>query len=116
MPTVFDFTGRTAIVTGGANGIGRGIATRLRAAGAKVHVWDLEIFSAVGIFSYRCDVTDPGSISEALAATVSNDGPIDILINNAGSVAGSKSFLESDPRQWRRLIDINLASVFEVSK
>jgi 3-oxoacyl-[acyl-carrier protein] reductase len=116
MPTVFDFSGRTAIVTGGANGIGRGIAKHLKAAGAKVHVWDLETSSADGILSYRCDVTDPDSISEALAATVSNDGAIDILINNAGSGMGSKSVLESDPRQWRKLIDINLVSVFEVTR
>ena len=116
MPTIFDFLGRTAIVTGGANGIGRGIAKRLNAAGAKVHVWDLETFSADGMFSYRCDVTDPDSVAEALAATVANDGAIDILINNAGSVTGSRSVLNSDPRQWRKLIDINLVSVFEVTR
>lgn len=116
MPTIFDFSGRTAIVTGGANGIGRGIARHLKAAGAKVHVWDLETFSAEGVSSHRCDVTDPRAISEALAATVSNDGAIDILINNAGSGVGSRSVLDSDPQQWRKLIDINLMSVFEVTR
>ena len=116
MPTIFDFSGRTAIVTGGANGIGRGIAKHLNAAGAKVHVWDLETFSADGMLSYRCDVTDPDAVAEALAATVANDGAIDILVNNAGSGAGSRSVLDSDPRQWRKLIDINLVSVFEVTR
>jgi len=116
MPTIFDFSGRTAIVTGGANGIGRGIAKHLSAAGAKVHVWDLETFSADGMLSYRCDVTDPDAIAEALAATVAYDGAIDILVNNAGSGAGSRSVLDSDPRQWRKLIDINLVSVFEVTR
>jgi 3-oxoacyl-[acyl-carrier protein] reductase len=116
MPTIFDLAGRTAIVTGGANGIGRGIAERLKAAGAEVHVWDLETSPADGIRSLRCDVTDHRSISEALAATVSNHGAVDILINNAGSVAGSKAVLDSDPHAWRRLIDVNLVSVFEVTR
>jgi 3-oxoacyl-[acyl-carrier protein] reductase len=116
MPTSFDFTGRTAIVTGGANGIGRGIADRLQAAGAEVHVWDLQTLAADGMFSYRCDVTDPRSISEALAATTSNAGAIDILINNAGSAVGSRSVLDSDPRQWRKLLDLNLVSVFEATR
>ena len=116
MSTLFDFSSRTAIVTGGATGIGRGIAERLKAAGAKVHIWDLAAASADGMACHRCDVTDPGSITEALAATVSTGGAIDILINNAGSVAGSKSVLASDPQQWRKLIDINLVSVFEVTR
>ena len=68
------------------------------------------------MYSYRCDVTDPRSISEALAATVARDGAVDILINNAGTVAGSKSVLTSDAEQWRSLIDVNLVSVFEVTR
>ena len=116
MATTFDFTDRTAIVTGGANGIGRGVAMQLQNAGARVHVFDIEPANIDGITSHICDVTDENSVSAAIEAVVSKDNSVDILINNAGSGAGSKPVIESDPQQWKRLIDINLISVFEVTR
>lgn len=116
MTTSFDFSGRTAIVTGGANGIGRGVADGLKAAGATVHVWDLRAASVDGMRAHECDVTDPQSVTDTLSDTLGENGSVDILINNAGSGSGSASVLASDPAQWRRLIDINLVSVFEVTR
>ena len=116
MTTTFDFSGKTAIVTGGANGIGQGVATSLRDAGARVHVLDIEAAKFDGVQSHICDVTDAGSIAQTLRAVTSEDRTIDILVNNAGSGSGSKPVLESDPDQWRWLIDINLISVFEVTR
>ena len=116
MATTFDFSDRTAIVTGGANGIGRGVAMQLQNAGARVHVFDIEPANIDGITSHICDVTDENSVSAAIEAVVSKDNSVDILINNAGSGAGSKPVIESDPQQWKRLIDINLISVFEVTR
>ena len=116
MATTFDFNDRSAIVTGGANGIGRGVAIQLQNAGARVHVFDIEPANIDGITSHICDVTDENSVSAAIEAVVSKDNSVDILINNAGSGAGSKPVIESDPQQWKRLIDINLISVFEVTR
>ena len=116
MATTFDFNDRSAIVTGGANGIGRGVAMQLQNAGARVHVFDIEPANIDGITSHICDVTDENSVSAAIEAVVSKDNSVDILINNAGSGAGSKPVIESDPQQWKRLIDINLISVFEVTR
>ena len=116
MATTFEFNDRSAIVTGGANGIGRGVAIQLRNAGAHVHIFDIEPAKVDGITSHICDVTDVKSVSDAIEAVVSEGKSIDVLINNAGSGAGSKSVIESDPQQWKKLIDVNLISVFEVTR
>lgn len=116
MTTRFDFSGRTAVVTGGARGIGRAIADHLNAAGAEVHVWDIEDADRRDIRMHQCDVTSPASVAAALDNTLSEAGKIDILINNAGSGRGSRSVLDSDPGDWRNLIEINLLSVFDVTR
>lgn len=116
MPTRFDFEGRVAVVTGGAAGIGRAIAEQLEAAGAVVHVWDLAEGAPGGGIFHPCDVTDPASIVAALDATLGATGRIDILVNNAGSGRGSEPVLGSDPMAWRNLIEINLMSVYEVTR
>src|SRR5258705_10947418 len=76
----FDFAGRTAVVTGGAQGIGAAIAKRLQSCGAKVAIWDLD-------GKPRVDVADQASIEAAAKRTVAELGRIDVLINNAG-IAG----------------------------
>ena len=116
MATSFDFTDRTAIVTGGAKGIGWGVASKLRDAGATVHIFDIDNVPSDGVHGHHCDVTDAKSISDALKAVRAKSGAVDILVNNAGSGTGSASVLASDPEKWKWLIDINLTSVFEMCR
>jgi 3-oxoacyl-[acyl-carrier protein] reductase len=116
MPVSYDFSGRSAVVTGGAMGIGRAIAEGLRDAGATVRVWDLAAPSFSGVSYCPVDVTDAASIAAALEATTEAQGRIDMLINNAG-VAGPTLAMESyDPADWRRIVEVNLIGVYEVSR
>ena len=88
--------GKTAIVTGGAAGIGAAIAERFKAEGTKVVVFDLK--SEPGV-----DITDYAAVQKAVAAA----GPVDILVNNAGWDM-FKPFLATDPAFWQKILAINL--------
>ena len=116
---LLNLTGRTAIVTGAATGIGEGIARRLAAAGADVVVADIDTSGAervatdIGGTSLDLDVTDP----DACAAVFADLGDrLDILVNNAGSYHEAGSILDQSVESWRRSIELNLASVFNCSK
>ncbi len=75
----YDLTGRVAVVTGGAQGIGLAVTERLQASGAKVAVWDMQDASS-GDFNTTCDISDMGSVKAALAATESALGPVDVCV------------------------------------
>lgn len=116
MPVSYDFSGRVAVVTGGANGIGREIARRFNQAGARVAVWDLASPDLSGVDGQRVDVTQPDTIAAALEATLSANGGIDILVNNAGYVGPTVSVEAYDPVEWRRLIEVNLIGTYQVTR
>ena len=88
--------GKTAIVTGGAAGIGAAIVERFQGEGAKVVSFDLKGEPPV-------DITDYAAVQKAVAAA----GPVDILVNNAGWDM-FKPFLKTDPAFWQKIIAINL--------
>jgi len=92
---------RTALVTGGAGGLGRAIVGRLRADGLRVIAADLHDVDVV-------DVTDPGSIDALLAGA----GPVDVLVNNAGVAGASADVADYPVEEWRRVLDVNLTGAF----
>jgi NAD(P)-dependent dehydrogenase (short-subunit alcohol dehydrogenase family) len=96
-----DFTGRTAIVTGGAQGIGAAIVQRLEHSGAKVVVWDLD-------GSPKVDVTDPAAIQNALAKI----DRVDVLVNNAGIAGKNMPTVDYPIEEWERVLRVNLTSQF----
>jgi len=105
--------GRTALVTGGASGIGAATARRLAAEGARVAVGDLnldgarEVAAELDGFATELDVTDTASVGRAVAAVTDALGPVDVLVNNAGiSVPGLLH--EVDPAAVQREIAVNL--------
>jgi 3-oxoacyl-[acyl-carrier protein] reductase len=101
----FDFAGRTAVVTGGVQGIGAAITERLRSCGAKVAIWDLD-------GSPRVDVADAGAVQAATERSLRELGRIDILINTAGIAGPSMPVVDYPIGEWKRVIDIDLNGPF----
>ena len=115
MPNSYDLTGKTAIVTGGARGIGRAITERLVASGADVCVWDISAVQFGGVSSTVLDVTQPDQISKALTEIVSRGSRVDILINNAGYLGQLHAFDEHESSDWQRIIEVNLIGMLQVT-
>src|SRR3954470_5483938 len=108
--------GRTALVTGGASGIGAATARRLAAEGARVAVGDLDLDGARAVageidgLATELDVTDTGSIGRAVAAVNDDLGPVDVLVNNAGTDRFG-FFLKTDEALWDFVLGVNLRGV-----
>lgn len=109
------------IVTGGASGIGRAIATRFVAEDADVTVLDLPgaledaDASATGSIARACDVTDEVSVAEAIAAVLDRCGSIEVLVNCAGVVEKSEA-TETTLASWNRVLGVNLTGAFLTSR
>jgi 3-oxoacyl-[acyl-carrier protein] reductase len=124
MPRIYDFRNRIAVVTGGAQGIGRAIAERLLHGGATVWLWDRDIALA------RTTAAELGSIGEAFAVAVDvsdlaevetaakaiNGGRIDILVNNAGISGPNLPTWDYPPPDWAQVLAVNLTGTFNCCK
>jgi 3-oxoacyl-[acyl-carrier protein] reductase len=119
--------GKVAIVTGSSRGIGKAIAERFAAAGAKLTVnWTQgearadEVVEGIKrqggeAISVRADVSRSADVRDLVKATVDRFGRVDVLVNNAG-VMVSKSLLETTEEEWDRTIDVNLKGAYLCSK
>ena len=99
------FTGRRAVVTGGASGIGEAVAKRIAQEGGKVAIWDLN----GGI---KVDISDYASVEKAVTETIKQIGGIDILVNSAGITGPTVPLIEFPIDGWKQVIDINLNGTF----
>ena len=122
MTTRYDFTDRFAVVTGGAQGIGRAVAEVLLSGSAAVAIWDrdkslaeataAELASHGTVAAVDVDVADAASVEQAHAETMRRFGRIDILVNNAGVAGLNAKVAEYPIEEWDRVIAINLRSQF----
>jgi 3-oxoacyl-[acyl-carrier protein] reductase len=117
-----DLKGKTAVVTGGARGIGLAIVQRLLASGAACSLWDIneadlsktaESLASKGtVHSAKVDVTDVDSVQAAAEKTIQHFGRIDILVNDAGIAGVTKKAWEFTPQEWQEVVQVNLFGVF----
>ncbi|MGB8170943.1 MAG: SDR family NAD(P)-dependent oxidoreductase [Chthoniobacteraceae bacterium] len=117
-----DLSHRNAIVTGGARGIGFAIATRLLESGTRVSLWDVDAaalahaadeLKVLGtVHTAVVDVTSAESAEAGAESAAQALGKLDILVNNAGIAGANAKTWETDPEEWRRVLDINLSGPF----
>src|SRR5215470_14598646 len=122
MTNKIDLNGRFAVVTGGAQGIGRAIVERFLDSGAAVAIWDRghalaeklvrELSNRGTATAVRCDVTQLADIERARDATLKAFGRIDILVNNAGIAGPNTKTWEYPPEAWSEVMRVNLDSQF----
>jgi 3-oxoacyl-[acyl-carrier protein] reductase len=120
------FDGKVAVVTGAARGIGQAIALRLAQEGAGVVVVDVDLGRAQQVaqaieglgrkaMAISADVSDRKTVQRLVSEVFSLFGKIDVLVNNAGIIRRG-TFLEHDPQEWQRVLDVNLGGTFNCTR
>lgn len=118
-----DLNGETAVITGGAQGLGFAMAKRIAASGAKIALWDMnadqlakakaELGAAATVV---VDITDFSALQAAHAQTEKAVGPVSILVNSAGIAGKNAPMVDFEPEDWRHVIEVNLNGTFYVNK
>lgn len=122
MATQFDMNGQVAVITGGAQGIGKACAERFLGSGAKVAIWDpdtmlaentVEELSSAGVIkAYDVDVTNVANVDDAVTQVTTDMDRIDILVNNAGVAGANMATWEYTDEEWGQVMAINLNGPF----
>lgn len=119
----FSLENQTAVITGGAAGIGEAIARRLAKAGAQVVIADINLEAAEetaksipGAYALAVDITNPASTDAATAEIMKRSGRIDVLVNNAGIAGKAAPISEQTLDDWHRCCAVNMDGVFNFCK
>ena len=120
---MFSLEGKMAVVTGGAQGIGKVVADQMASAGAEIAIVDMNIELAaataaeiaishgVRVLAYQCNVTKPDEVNAVMDKIEADFGKLDVLFNNAG-ICMHKPALDLTPDEWLKVIDVNLNGVY----
>jgi NAD(P)-dependent dehydrogenase (short-subunit alcohol dehydrogenase family) len=119
----YDFSGKTAVITGGAKGIGLACAKRLASHGASVALWDMDVARldevktsafapGTRVLAQRVDVTDADAVDAAAKQVATELGGPDILVNSAGIAGPNFTTWDYPVEEWRKVIDIDLNGTF----
>ncbi len=121
-----DLKGKTAVVTGGARGIGKAIVERLLLSGANCVIWDQDVDEATRwvrqlpepgeVRVQKVDLTSMDSVAQAVQALEKDQVQVEIVVNNAGIAGVSQPLWECSCDEWREVIELNLIAVFHVCK
>jgi NAD(P)-dependent dehydrogenase (short-subunit alcohol dehydrogenase family) len=112
MSNDYRFSGRVALVTGGASGIGAAVVQRLLAEGARVAALDLHAEAPDGVLALAGDVADSAQVNEVAARVEAELGPVDVLVCSAGVPGQSLPTVGVTDEEWRRVMAINADGVF----
>jgi len=125
MSNHYDFQGRVAVITGGAQGIGYACAERLLAGGARVALWDrdpavletaLAALKGKEVASFQVDIADAAQVEAVASATAAMLGGVDILINSAGITGPTVPLAQFPPDEWQKVMAVNLNGTFHVNR
>ena len=116
------FTGRRAVITGGASGIGETVARRLSAEGATVAIWDRDTAKAgvvaaeIGGIAVGLDISDWPAVERAMAETLDQLGGIDVLVASAGITGPNATLIDYPVDAWKQVFDVNVTGLFHCCK
>ncbi len=111
MAVTYDFSGRCALVTGGASGIGQATAERLRAGGAEVAIFDRQAPEGDGL-ALQGDISNSADVEAAVREVEGRLGRIDILVNSAGVPGMSMRTVDTPDEEWRHVMGVNADGTF----